>query len=106
MQENEFEKKLQQKMDALQFQPTEEVWQKVQAQVVEKKRRRRGIVFFFLLSGLIIAGLVFINTRDLFSKKELAGANEIKTEKQNDKIPEFNFGSVDKFQLGLKIDVH
>ena len=84
MQENEFEKKLQQKMDALQFQPTEEVWQKVQAQVVEKKRRRRGIVFLFLLSGLIIAGLVFTNTPGLFTKKELVGTNEIKIEKQNE----------------------
>ncbi len=57
MQENEFEKKLQQKLETLQVQPTTEVWQKVKEQVAQKKRKRR-LAFIFLLVVLLGAGTV------------------------------------------------
>ena len=41
MLENEFEKKVQQKLDALQVQPTDEVWQKIKVQVAQKKQKNR-----------------------------------------------------------------
>jgi len=74
MQENEFEKNLQQKMEALQVQPSEESWQKIKAEVADKKRRRRGIVFVFLLAGLFISGLAITNMEVGLGKKEIAGA--------------------------------
>ncbi len=55
MQENEFEKKLQQKLETLQVQPTAEVWQKVQLQVAQKKKKRR-FAFFFLLAFMLSTG--------------------------------------------------
>ena len=52
MQKNEFEKQMQQKMDELQIQPSESVWQNVQLQITKKKRRRWGVLL--LLFGFII----------------------------------------------------
>ncbi|MES2847497.1 MAG: hypothetical protein V4685_00455 [Bacteroidota bacterium] len=69
MQENEFEKKLQQKMEALQVQPTGEVWEKIKEQVAQKKRRR-SFAFFFLLIGLLVAGVLFSGQLNWFNKNE------------------------------------
>ncbi|HRO70598.1 MAG TPA: hypothetical protein PK951_09465, partial [Chitinophagaceae bacterium] len=56
MQENEFEKKVQQRMEEFRLRPSEVVWGAV-AHSLEKKRRRRIVVFFvFLLAGLGLAG--------------------------------------------------
>lgn len=55
MQENEFEKKLQQKLEMLQVQPAAEVWQKVKTEVAQKKKKRR-FAFFFLLAFMLSAG--------------------------------------------------
>lgn len=55
MQENEFEKKLQQKLEMLQVQPAAEVWQKVKTQVAQKKKKRR-FAFFFLLAFMLCTG--------------------------------------------------
>lgn len=87
MQENEFEKNLQQKMQALQVQPSEESWQKIKIEVAEKKRRRRGVVFFFLLAGLVISGLVITNTEAWLGKKEIARhiKQELPTESKESK---------------------
>jgi|GEM_PF-2423916 len=60
MQENEFEKKLQQKLEMLQVQPTAEVWQKVKLQVTQKKKKRR-FAFFFLLAFMLFAGGLVTN---------------------------------------------
>lgn len=58
MQENEFEKKMQQEMDAFQLQPTEAVWQNVQAQVgKEKERKRKYLIFSFLLIAFLASTL-------------------------------------------------
>ncbi len=49
MQENNFERILQQKMSSLQVEPDEGVWQKVKEQVKKEKRRRGGMIFLLLL---------------------------------------------------------
>jgi hypothetical protein len=53
MQENSFEKKVQQKMEELSFEPSEPVWQKVELQIQQKRRRRRLV---FLLLPLLLVG--------------------------------------------------
>ncbi len=59
MKENNFEKQVQQKMDELKLNPSEEVWQKVSVAIAKGKNVRRifAIVFLFLLlisSGIFI----------------------------------------------------
>ena len=50
MQKNEFEKQMQQKMDGLQIQPSESVWENVRLQITKQKRRRWGVqVLLFIL---------------------------------------------------------
>ena len=52
--QNSFEKQVQEKMDELQFVPTEPVWQNIEKQIRTKKDRRRLILwlpFLFLLLG-------------------------------------------------------
>lgn len=52
--QNSFEKQVQEKMDELQFVPTEPVWQNIEKQIRTKKDRRRMILwlpFLFLLLG-------------------------------------------------------
>src|SRR5690242_18897209 len=55
MQENNFEKSVQQKLDELQLTPSEPVWQKVEAAI--KKRRERRLVFWLLPTLLLTGGL-------------------------------------------------
>ena len=72
MQENEFEKKVQQKLDALQVQPTDEVWQKIKVQVAQKKQKRR-FAFFFLLAALLgTAALVTMMVNKPMEKRQVA----------------------------------
>jgi hypothetical protein len=55
MQENNFEKRVQQRMDELKVQPSAEVWDKVYARIKKEKRRRRFIIWL-LLGGALVAG--------------------------------------------------
>ena len=56
MQENEFEKQVQQKMEELQLHPSESVWQHIAAHITKKKQRRVVWIFFLLLLALLFAG--------------------------------------------------
>lgn len=55
MQENNFEKRVQQQMEELRFRPSEAVWEKVEEEI-RKKRKRRVVFFIFLLAGLSLIG--------------------------------------------------
>ena len=59
MEENRFEKQVQQKMDELKIQPSEDVWQHVQRRIEKKKDNKKTIFFFFLLVGFIF-GVYFL----------------------------------------------
>lgn len=67
MQENEFEKKIREKMDELQLVPAEDVWKRVSANIHQEKRRRRFL--FFLLTFTFLAGVIglylFINSNKI-----------------------------------------
>ena len=51
MQENEFEKRLQEEMGEFRLRPSDDVWNKIDVQL-RKKKRRRIVFFIFLLAGL------------------------------------------------------
>jgi Outer membrane protein beta-barrel domain len=53
MHDPEFEKHVQKKMEELQFNPSSEVWTKVE-QDIKKEKRRRPVLWIFLLGGLLL----------------------------------------------------
>lgn len=55
MQENEFEKRVQEEMAEFRLRPSDSVWEKVEEQL-EKKKRRRIVFFIFILAGLSLLG--------------------------------------------------
>lgn len=77
MQENEFEKKIREKMDGLQLIPGEEVWKKVAANIQKEKRRKRFI--FFLFAFTFLAGSTAFYFYDNLHKNSsaLASGNDI-----------------------------
>jgi hypothetical protein len=54
MHDPEFEKHVQKKMEELQFNPSGEVWTKVE-QEIKKEKRRRPLLWIFLLGGLLLS---------------------------------------------------
>ena len=73
MQENEFEKKMQQKMELLQVQPAGEVWQKIQAQVGKRTERKRRFAIFFFLTACFLMATLFVadlTKKSLYTNKE------------------------------------
>src|SRR5687767_10972187 len=61
MQEQNFEKQVQQTMEELSFVPSEPVWQKVESQIRGKKDKRRLI--FWVLPFILLGGGYFILSR-------------------------------------------
>lgn len=59
MQENEFEKKVQQKIDGLKINPSNDVWQKVASAITKDKSDRRVLVLILLLL-VFTASTIFI----------------------------------------------
>ena len=62
MQENEFEKQVQQKMEELKLVPSAAVWQKIEPQIKKEKRRRWILILIPLLIALSYGGYEFLNT--------------------------------------------
>lgn len=67
MQENEFEKKVQQQMQDFNLRPSDEVWKEVERRI-RKEKKRRFIFWWFLLfvlvAGGIGAGILFSNKKE------------------------------------------
>lgn len=91
--QDEFEKRMQQKMDELKLHPSESVWQNVEANITGKtKRRRYGWIFFSLMLISLFAGIYFFQ----ISKKHLqVNYSEIKKD-FNDKTKVTNTESTIK----------
>lgn len=80
MQENNFEKRVQQQMEELRFRPSDAVWEKVEEEI-RKKKKRRVVFFIFLLAGLSLlgySGYFLFNT----SKHNLVEQNSTLTNKE------------------------
>jgi Outer membrane protein beta-barrel domain len=59
MLENEFEKRVREKMDQLGFDPSDTVWTAVDKEINKEKKRRTPIFWLFFFSGLLLAGGVY-----------------------------------------------
>ena len=55
MEENKFEKRVQNEMREFRLRPSDAVWEKVEEQL-KKKKRRRVVFFIFMLAGLSLLG--------------------------------------------------
>lgn len=71
MQNSEFEKRVQQKMEELKLTPTDAVWEKVAAGLPPEKKPRRWIIFFLLFGLLAISSLVWFNKYDAHNKNSI-----------------------------------
>ena len=63
MEENKFEKQVQQKMDELKIHPSDSVWEKIEARIGKRKRPNRGLFLFLLFFCVfLIGGYLLWNT--------------------------------------------
>jgi len=77
MEENKFEKQVQQQMDELEIQPSGTVWEKIELQIEKKKSRGWGLIILFLLIGFILPGGYWLwNARQQITSED---ANSAKT---------------------------
>src|SRR6187401_1011310 len=85
MQENEFEKRIQEEMSDFHVRPSEVVWDKIEEEL-RKKKRRRVIFIFFLLAGLSVVGysgyVLFTSQKQILLKQDIAKTDENKHENQ------------------------
>jgi flagellar basal body-associated protein FliL len=102
MEENSFEKQVQQKMDELKIQPSDSVWGKIEAQIERKKSPKKGmIVFLLILLIMICGGYFFFNSQKQSSSKQIASEkNNIVNNKKS--LPEEN--KINKNNTALLID--
>jgi hypothetical protein len=81
MQQSEFEKQVQQKMEELKLSPADAVWEKVAAGLPAEKKPRRWVFFILFFAGLLTASLLLWNKFDTANKQ--VAVND-KTVKEND----------------------
>lgn len=86
MQENEFEKQVRELMDAFKLSPSEDVWEKIEPQIIKQQRKRRWIVLFFLFADLMVSGYFIYNERGR-SGAALKENAIVKNEKSANKNP-------------------
>jgi len=84
MQENEFEKRLQQEMGEFRIRPSDVVWDKIEEQV-RKKKRRRVVFVISLLAGLSLLGytgyFLFNDKKQNITEQNVTTIDNNKTEK-------------------------
>ncbi len=83
MEENKFEKQVQQKMDELKIQPSEAVWQKIELQIEKKKDRRWGLIVLFLCVVILLSGSYWLWNAGQQKKLENAISAKSKLEKNS-----------------------
>lgn len=86
MQENEFEKRVEDKLAGLKLPPSDGVWTAVEAEL-SKKKRRRVIFFIFLLAGLGLAGYTSYTLLDRSAKTTLANEQNLPVRNESNNPP-------------------
>jgi hypothetical protein len=84
MRENEFEKKVREKMEQLGFDPSESVWTGVDREIKKERKRRVPLFWLFLIPGLLVAGgaYYFVANKNTPVRLEKFTAPEDITKKQ------------------------
>ncbi len=88
MQNSEFEKTVQQKMEQLKITPADAVWEKVADALPEQKKPRRWIIFFLLFGLLAVSSLIWFNGVDTNNKKNIKQNNASKKDVLQNTIAE------------------
>src|SRR5258705_762818 len=83
MQENDFEKNVQQRMDQLQLYPSAEVWPEIERRI-RKERKRRWFILWFLFPALLTGAGLTIYFLTATNKKNISN---IRDQKQIEKPP-------------------
>ena len=100
MRENEFEKRVREKMEQLGFEPSESVWAGVDKEISKGKKRRVPLFWLFFVSGLLLAGGAYY----FIANKNTAGAiPDTNAENGIAKIPEKKSSSERDQQPGLTL---
>jgi len=91
MQENKFEKGVQQQVEGLRIRPSEAVWEKVEEEL-RKKKKRRVVFFIFLLAGLSLIGgfsayFIFNNSKPNLVQQNISLPDNDKSGKNNEPQP-------------------
>ena len=86
MEENKFEKQVQQKMDELKIQPSDSVWERIEAQIEKKNpSKRRWVIFLLLFCLLVSGGFLFWNSKQQTSKGILSEKTQTTNNKPSSK---------------------
>jgi Outer membrane protein beta-barrel domain len=78
MQQSEFEKQVQQKMEGLKLSPANAVWEKVAAGLPAEKKPRRWIFFILLFAGLLTGSFLLWNKFDREDKQVVTNDTAVK----------------------------
>jgi Outer membrane protein beta-barrel domain len=78
MQQSEFEKQVQQKMEELKLSPADAVWEKVEAGLPAEKKPRHWVFFILLFAGLLTGSLLLWNKFDKGDKHFVANDTAVK----------------------------
>lgn len=84
MQQSDFEKRVREKMDELNFTPSPPVWPHIEERIRQKKERRRVFVWFVLLALMLGGGLWMIGERLTDDRQPVTG-EKVKDEKVKDR---------------------
>jgi hypothetical protein len=71
MQNSEFEKQVQNKMEQLLLQPNDALWSRVEAQLPKEKKPRRWLILLIFCTVLIGSGIIMYNLYNSSNKNEL-----------------------------------
>ena len=74
MQNREFEKSVQQKMEELKLVPSDALWGKVEAELPAEKKPRRWALFIWLAAAILVSGILLNHHFSNGNKKETATA--------------------------------
>lgn len=75
MEENKFEKQVQQKLDELKINPSDSVWENVNTRIAKRKKRKEIILIFFLLFITTLTGGYWFLNSDLSDSKSKEAIN-------------------------------
>ncbi|HEY4935345.1 MAG TPA: outer membrane beta-barrel protein [Puia sp.] len=107
MHENNFEKRVREKMDQLGFDPSDAVWEAVDNEINKEEKRRRPLFLLFFLSGLMLAGGGFyFNAIKSSSSRIIPGQQQTGTNEKQDKqsISKVQTGKTQGNELNEKTD--